>query len=917
MDDPASPEYQAIAESQRRAAAKRQAFDEYAAQADAEREAFNKGVDDYYKGLREKHSDYSNLGWEFSDEDYLFIDAVQPAIENAEDPQLLKERIAAAGMYSNLFQVPISTAFQNLEDFHQQWTGKNFVKKTGLEAVADSIRLNFVSAEYNRLSKELAKSGGNDPVLLEAIQEHERMLDRLKDHAPKFWQDDYVKMGGWHDVVRSLATSVAENLGPIATGIGASALAATGVGAIAGAAGLSAATSALLVAGASRTAIAASTYNSTWGIKYREMTNEGIPHDIAQAYAKIDAGTEGIIEALLGGLESAGGRAIASSIVPGAVTRATNRWFISGKMSLAAKATLGWLKEGFEEGSEEFLQGISSGQVFNLAADAANQRRIELLQKIAEEPFEEIRKELEKELEKHPEVDKQEWGAILREAKEGGIAGFLTGLILGVPVEIVGYRADVRAAKVLADIAKDSPNMAAFKENLKAAKAAGFNNPFTEGLKTDEEAALLSDIYKIQQERMSPEEREAKQKAIQDASALAEVTDYSNAEVEDTPELDEKGQPTGGTQPEIVTNAEGNIYRNDTGRLETSEYTDTTEDGGIEGRYVAGDPRTPTEDGNRYGYINYTEKDGTITIDDFKMLEGYASLREDFYRQFAEDHPGQNIVWNPKNEQNIAIREQMINSNPRGPKNGLNYFENVEQAPVSAEAREVARRFSPYLTNSTPLETALAVETFRAFYQKRGESLQSAMSRLLGRVTNTAPDAAIAAQRAGQTVKGATWLEQTAEGMRHVIYLSKNAADSSTVVHEISHAVAADFTEAERNIAARTLNGYKLKNGTTVSFEENSPWTDEQHEAFAEALENYLTNGTAPNEEIKGLFERIKEFMKRIYQKMKGWTELSPQVEQFYKSLLSGEMVDQARSENASQTHEEGRRSTPHGKMKK
>ena len=143
------------------------------------------------------------------------------------------------------------------------------------------------------------------------------------------------------------------------------------------------------------------------------------------------------------------------------------------------------------------------------------------------------------------------------------------------------------------------------------------------------------------------------------------------------------------------------------------------------------------------------------------------------------------------------------------------------------------------------------------------------MSRLFGRVTNQAPDAVVAAQRVGKTVKGATWIEQTAEGAKRIIYVSKNAADGSTVIHEIGHAVAADFTEAERNIAARALNGYRLKNGTQVSFDENAVWGEEQEEAFTEALENYLTNGTAPNEEIKGLFERIKEFMGRVYRTMK------------------------------------------------
>ena len=53
--------------------------------------------------------------------------------------------------------------------------------------------------------------------------------------------------------------------------------------------------------------------------------------------------------------------------------------------------------------------------------------------------------------------------------------------------------------------------------------------------------------------------------------------------------------------------------------------------------------------------------------------------------------------------------------------------------------------------------------------------------------------------------------------------------------------------------------------------------------------------------------------MKRIYRTMKGWTELSPQVEEFYKSLLSGELVEKGRRENASRTREEGRSATPQG----
>ena len=894
-----------MAESQRRRAEQLQATETHSAIMDTHRQSFEQARDNYYQSLREQYSDYSNLGWNFRDEDFRFIDAVQPIVESSDDPQFMKERIAAAGMYSNLFNVPIETAFLNLENFHQEWTGQNFVKKSGFQAVWDSIQLNFVTAEYNRLSQQLARQGGTDQNLLQALQEQERRIDQLRDHAPKVWQDEYVSQGGWHDVgqaIRSVSTMIAENAGHLIVGAGAAALAATGVGAIAGAAGLSSATSALLAAGASRMAIAGSTYNSTWGIKYREMTNAGIPHDIALNFAQTDALIEGAIEGALGGIEAVGAKTIASAIVPQAVGRATSRWFISGKMGSAARVGLSWIQQGFEEGTEEFIQGLSSGNIYNEAVDYANRRgRDDLLKRIAEEPFSDIRRELEKELENYQDIDIKEWSNILDEAFDGAIGGFLTGIILGLPVSITAGITDTRTAATLARMAQLAPNEAAFVEAYERAREQGFNIPALNELKTDEQKEILSDVYKVQQERLTPEQREAKQRVEQDADALAEITDYSNVRIRQnqTGEGENKETVAGLSTPN------SNVYM-ENGRLEIAHRTDINEDGSVNGRFVAGDPRIQDEKQkgiNRYGYINYTESNGQITINEYRMQSGYENLRQQLFDQFAEQFADREIIWNPKHQQNIALRDQLINQNPSGPKHGLNYG----QATVSNEARQVAQRFTPHMKNSSPLEVAMAAEAFGAFYRRRGESLNGAMNRLLGNITND-PNAntdVIAAQREGKLVKGATWLERTAEGMKRLVYVNKTAADGSTVLHETAHAVANDFTDAERRIASRALDGYQLKNGTVVYFLENiNFWTDEQHEAFAEALENYFTNGTAPNEQVKTLFEKIKEFMRRIYQTMKGWTELSPRVEKFYQSLFSGELVEQARAETSNQTRE-------------
>jgi len=840
------------------------------------------------------------------------------AIEDGDDPKALQERIAMAAMYSNIFNVSRGDAFLNLETYNQMWMGQSDVKKTGPQAVWDSLQLNFVTAEYNRLSQQLARAGGNDPHLLQAIEETERRIDQLRDHAPKIWSDEYVKQGGWHDVgqfVRSVSTTMAENAGHIIKGIGAAALASTGVGAIASAAGLSAGTSALLVAGASKLAIAGSTYDSTWGIKYREMTTAGIPHDIAINFARQDALIEGLIEGALGGVESAGAKTIASAIVPKAVGNATSRWFISGKMGVGARTALNIIQQGAEEGTEEFIQALSSGNIYNEAVEYANrQGREDLQRQIANAYTDEVRRELEKELDNYTDIDKKEINTIFDEAVEGFWGGFWTGILLGTPVSVTGGINDSRAAATLARMAQIAPNEAAFVEAVKDAQAQGFEIPIKDFNKmaTDDQSDILTRVYKTNQERLTPEQQKAKQEAAQDAESLDEVIDYRNALRQD----DVVDKDTGETKTVLTKPDTSNIYR-ENDKLAITHYTDTQEDGSVDGRFIAADTRIEdTEETGKqwYGYINYTESNGKINIDQFKMMYGFEDLRQELFNQFALENSRKEITLNFKHAQNRVIRDELINNNPRGGKYGLNYYEQGDDPIVSNEARQIARRFTPFMNKSTPLEISIAAELFNSFYKRRGESIGGAMNRLLGNITNDPSSNSrieTAAQRSPQgrtqIIKGATWLERTAEGMRNFVYLNKNAADVSTVIHETGHIIAKDFTDAERRIAARALDGYQLKNGTTVYFNENAQWSDEQHEAFAEALENYLTNGKAPNEQIKTIFERIKEFMKRIYEKFKGWTELSPKVEEFYKSLLSGELADQAKAETSNQTHEDAR----------
>jgi len=538
----------------------------------------------------------------------------------------------------------MDVAYQNLDTFHEQWTGQKFVKKTGVQAVVDSFGVSFNSRLLNELAKEYHNSG-QDPAVLKAMQEVTSRINRLRDNVPKIWQEEYVKQGGFADLLalgRSMATSAAENILPMGEAILAGAIASTGIGAIAEALSLPAGLIKILTTGASMTGIAEATASQTVGLEYFDLMSMGIPDDIAWNNANLSAQIQGAIEALGGGIVAGTTKKIIGAATPGLVEKAIAKWFIKGKMGAGAKMLLDYIQEVIGEAVEEGTQEITSIAFYNRATKQTNARRdalLEKLEKLYGEPLDEIHKELIEKvyMENFPEIEKKEFEEAWKQIKEATWGGFFTAVLLGLPGMRIGYQNNVQAAQDIAKMAQAAPSEAAFIDAYNKAKEQGFESPI-EGIKTDEEKSLLSDIYKVQQERLTPEQREAKQKAIQDAAALAEVTDYRNAET-----VERKDEETGETTTELSTPDTSNIYHDKDGKLEIAEYTDTNEDGSVDGRYVAGDPRINDAEqtgANQYGYINYTQNENKITINEFRMLSGYENLRAELYQQFAERFAG-------------------------------------------------------------------------------------------------------------------------------------------------------------------------------------------------------------------------------------------------------------------------------------
>lgn len=83
-------------------------------------------------------------------------------------------------------------------------------------------------------------------------------------------------------------------------------------------------------------------------------------------------------------------------------------------------------------------------------------------------------------------------------------------------------------------------------------------------------------------------------------------------------------------------------------------------------------------------------------------------------------------------------------------------------------------------------------------------------------------------------------------------------ADFSSFVHEIAH------------IFRRTLESDLLKEAENFCGVKDNKWTVEAEEKFARAFEKYLYEGKAPNQNLKALFAKFREWLRQIYTSLKG-----------------------------------------------
>jgi len=127
----------------------------------------------------------------------------------------------------------------------------------------------------------------------------------------------------------------------------------------------------------------------------------------------------------------------------------------------------------------------------------------------------------------------------------------------------------------------------------------------------------------------------------------------------------------------------------------------------------------------------------------------------------------------------------------------------------------------------------------------------------------------------GQNAKGA----MVAADGNFVIYALTDP-NVSTPLHEVAHVFEHYLTDGER----ATINNW-AKTGA---------WTTETSEKFARGFEKYLSEGVAPTEGLKKVFEKFKTWLSDIYNGIKGSDidiELNDDMRSIYAQMLGEDAV--------------------------
>jgi len=800
-------------------------------------------------------------------------------IANSDNPEETAYKIGTAQKYAEMLDMPLVDAYANLDTLNREYWGEHTTAKGAFKSVVDMLTVGKNNVKIGNLGNKLvdAEKRGDTELVEKLLAEIEAVENEsaayMDNGTPRAWITSTLQAG-------------AQSLPYTGAGVGAAMF-----GAFIGGAG-----------GALAAGFGASTYLAR-GQEYVEMRKKGIRPEIARNVSLVDGAIQGGIETALdftlgvvgkniskatkglrGNITSAVSEKISNTIAKkihfGSGLKIATNWLVHGTMNTAS------------EGAEEFLQQTTGDVSQNVAISAENKARAEELKQALSTLEGEYSEALEDELKKaYPQLEEMTLKEIVKDSANAFVEGAKGALALGI--FNAGLSGTMRSAKLKSAKGFIDPygnveeylQIRKMSENVKSEEMfsnAVKDSAVFEGMNDEQKAKIVKQIFAEGQARAA--EAEAKTRAdIEESKDTAD-----NAEASP---VDETGERAGKARE----------YRTETGGLYTEEDTqrraDADDDGKAHGRLLLGDPTRQSllkDDGNRYGYINYTVDGDNVTIDDFKMTAGREKLSREFFEDFAEKFAGKNIEWNPKHETNIKLKNEIIQNNPNGKGAGLNYFtadtieDNRARIQIAKTIRENTKNWSDEQVSAG---TALLTSAARAKGVKLADFVNNYFHN--GQViTNKESDVSNIAQAAAQhgatmeNVFGATQLDKAG---RAIIYIGEHG-DFNTFSHELGHFFRKTCLDGETLASAEREFGVD---------QNTHQWTTAQEEAFADGFTDYLRTGKARTKGLESLYKKIAEFIADVFRGLQGQIKLNDNIKAVYDSLLEDDGSGLARARKA------------------
>lgn len=568
----------------------------------------------------------------------------------------------------------------------------------------------------------------------------------------------------------------------------------------------------------------------TTGQEYMSLREKGVSPEVAYKVAMTSGAIQGAIETALGSvgeLAAAGKAAKAakagtlSKDIVGKITDRVAKTFHFGPAGkLTTDFVMRYAKDVAGEGFEEGLQEITSIIATEVAASMDD------IGISAEERYEYLDRVVE--------------------SVKGGIIG---AVVLGLPVSSVRTGVDIYAYKQIQEAAQTINSKKMFEEAVS-------DSPLFEEMDEQTKKETIDQIYNnFQKERDEVWTKPA-----------AEMTEVNKAnEGYEEVVIDEE------TGEEIVSD----VYREDNGRLYVNNVI---KEDGKSGSYRFGDPSK--KNNNLYGNIEYNidENTNTVTINEFSLNDTRESLRAEVFDNFAQEFAGHKIIWETKGNLATRIKEDLIAANPRGKKNGLNYYLDKNDSDIDTRRSIISQtlKVAPQIRRQDAAGLALYMEsiarhngkTLSEFYK---ETFGTDVNGNLNQMYGSAAEGELVANENGYTFDinntdyklagGITRKRFNAKDLMNeyhsIIYVGENG-DFSTLVHEVTHA-ARHHLSPEILAQAEELVGVVDHN-----------WTEQNDEDLADLVEDYFMNET-PNLEDKKrtVLEKIGDFFKNILNALK------------------------------------------------